>query len=408
MGLPSFYKNPRTSRVRKVLFQVHLWLGAGLGLYAALIGLTGSILVFRPEMQATGAICSEPSGSTRISAEAAANILRRAHPDLRLLTFIVPQADCGLYSGWLFGGSESILAHVHPETGRVLPTDPSAMKFWNVVSALHVSLLSGAIGHVWNGVLALITLVVLLSGAVLWWQGVRRWTRGLNIQFGARWARLNWDIHSAAGFWSLPALLLITLSGIYFIWPQPFRVAASAFGGLSQRGGSPKVYAAGSTKLASLDDIIAAAKSVRTKGRPGRINLSDSPSKAIRVVLYEEGFSAHHKYGYLFLHPVTLEVLRADLRETRTTADSLIAWLPALHFGSFAGLPSRVLWFAFGLTFPLLFVTGLLMWWNRRCKNTHLSAKRSVAAQRAPDEEQSMERLATAEAHGHPRHRQLL
>src|ERR1700676_3869860 len=35
--------------IRKVLFQVHLWTGIGLGLYVVVISLTGSLLVFRVE-----------------------------------------------------------------------------------------------------------------------------------------------------------------------------------------------------------------------------------------------------------------------------------------------------------------------------------------------------------------------
>jgi uncharacterized iron-regulated membrane protein len=346
-------------------------------LYAALIGVTGSLLVFRPELQHVTTGAPLPAGSARLSAEAAANVLRRAYPDRRLLTFIVPQSDRDVYSAWLFKGSHATLAHVHPVSGAVIRPDSDAMKFWNFVSELHVNLLAGASGHLWNGVLALVTMGILLTGAVLWWQGARNWTRGLKVQSGVRWARFNWDMHSAVGFWALPVLLLTTITGIYFVWPQPFRAAASAFGSLSQRGQHPAVPPAASEKLATLDEIIDAAEKVQTKGRPGRINLSQSPSKAIRVVLYEDGFTAHHEYGYLFLHPVTLEVLRADLRETRTAADSLIAWLPALHFGSFGGTPTRILWFAFGLTLPLLFVTGLIMWWHRRRKRARSNKGKS-------------------------------
>jgi len=41
---------------------------------------------------------------------------------------------------------------------------------------------------------------------------------------------------------------------------------------------------------------------------------------------------------------------------------------PALHdvhVGNFAGWPVKALWVVLGLTPPLLFVTGALMWWNR-------------------------------------------
>ncbi len=36
--------------VRKVLFQIHLWVGTGIGVYIVLMSLTGSIIVFRNEL----------------------------------------------------------------------------------------------------------------------------------------------------------------------------------------------------------------------------------------------------------------------------------------------------------------------------------------------------------------------
>lgn len=48
----------------------------------------------------------------------------------------------------------------------------------------------------------------------------------------------------------------------------------------------------------------------------------------------------------------------------------MLAWIGPLHLGTFggpglSGFGIKALWTLFGLAFPLLFVTGLLMWWNR-------------------------------------------
>jgi uncharacterized iron-regulated membrane protein len=49
-----------------------------------------------------------------------------------------------------------------------------------------------------------------------------------------------------------------------------------------------------------------------------------------------------------------------------TAGDAFLTWLGRLHVGSFGGRPIRVVWFVAGLAFPLLFVTGAIMWWNRK------------------------------------------
>ncbi len=43
-------QHPERFWVRKALFQIHLWVGTGIGLYVVLMSLTGSIIVFRNEL----------------------------------------------------------------------------------------------------------------------------------------------------------------------------------------------------------------------------------------------------------------------------------------------------------------------------------------------------------------------
>ena len=43
-------RRPQQLWVRQANFQVHLWAGIILAIYLVLIGVTGSIVVFRPEL----------------------------------------------------------------------------------------------------------------------------------------------------------------------------------------------------------------------------------------------------------------------------------------------------------------------------------------------------------------------
>jgi uncharacterized iron-regulated membrane protein len=63
----------------------------------------------------------------------------------------------------------------------------------------------------------------------------------------------------------------------------------------------------------------------------------------------------------------------------RTAGDVFLTWLGRLHAGNFGGFPVQLAWFAGGLVFPLLFVTGVLMWWNRFVRPQMRVADRSNA-----------------------------
>src|SRR5260370_16852160 len=43
--------NPRTSRLRVWMFNIHLYAGLALGLVITLVGVTGSLIVYKPETE---------------------------------------------------------------------------------------------------------------------------------------------------------------------------------------------------------------------------------------------------------------------------------------------------------------------------------------------------------------------
>ncbi len=65
-----FIDKPQQLWWRKAIFQIHLWVGIVLCLYLVVIALTGSMLVFREEIERTLAhhirIAAEPTGSATI------------------------------------------------------------------------------------------------------------------------------------------------------------------------------------------------------------------------------------------------------------------------------------------------------------------------------------------------------
>ncbi len=87
---------------------------------------------------------------------------------------------------------------------------------------LHTNLLIGATGRIVNGVGALSLILLCLTGAIIWWPGIKRWHRSLTVTWGAHIARINWDLHSALGFWFFLFVLLWGVSGVYFAFPHWF------------------------------------------------------------------------------------------------------------------------------------------------------------------------------------------
>lgn len=302
-------RQPQRVWLRRAAFQVHLWIGLAIGLYVVVLSLTGSVLVYRNELDryfsTPRAVFTETARA--MSADELRAAAGRAYPGWEVTDVVEGRtvrrpAGRGGRGGnrppdptasvTVQRGEERKDRLFDPYTGTDLgdsTTQAQLSILWMV--RLHDELLMDRPdGPWWNGLLSLVFTILVVTGAVVWWPGVARWRRSLTIKWSSGWRRLNWDLHSALGFWLLGFMLMWGISGWYLGMPEPLT-------NLVERYSDPNgVYGE----------------------RPGDIALT---------------------------------------------------WLSRLHFGRWRepgwGPWLKAVWAAVGLVPPIMFVTGLVMWWNR-------------------------------------------
>ena len=106
------------------------------------------------------------------------------------------------------------------ELERFGKADPKLIAAVEWLVDLHENLLLGMAGRRINGIGALCLTLVGLTGAVIWWPGTAHWRRSLTVNWKTSFARLNWDLHNAVGFWCFLSTMLWGISGIYFCFPD--------------------------------------------------------------------------------------------------------------------------------------------------------------------------------------------
>src|SRR5687767_15936328 len=92
----------RKSLPKRVIFQVHMWGGLSLGIYAFLIGVTGSVLVFREEI--VHRIAPEPAvgaSSGEISLERMVEAIRSQRPGWNIWAIEAPRRSDAPWSSYL-------------------------------------------------------------------------------------------------------------------------------------------------------------------------------------------------------------------------------------------------------------------------------------------------------------------
>lgn len=227
-----FWRQPEKTWLRRALFQVHLWTGIAVGVYIVLISVTGSAVVFRrdllfaklgnvPAAEATGKRMTEPQLREAVLEQYPGGEITKVVFSRRRLT----PAEVTLNVG-----GEKIEQRFNPYTG----VDMGELHPWSVAVMewfvdLHDNLLTGETGRQFNAVGGGLLCLLCLTGVVIWWRGNRDWYKGFFFNPRRGWKRINFDLHSALGFWSLAVLFLWGLTGVYFAYPQPFLTVVDYF-----------------------------------------------------------------------------------------------------------------------------------------------------------------------------------
>lgn len=365
--------------VRSAAARLHRWVALGLGAWFALLGLSGTALVWHDELDAwlnpawfgprpacgthptpiaaaldvfarhvggTAVMVTAPrrAGAAYVVSERRAGGARRQH-------FV--DVHCGLYLGARDWGAARVdRAHLVP-----------------AMYELHRALLAGDAGHVAVGIGGLVLLGVTLTGVVLAWprRSTRTaWLRALAVRRDASRQRLTYDLHRAAGLWLLPFLLLITLTGASLCFPQQGRALVGAL--LPTLDGGLQPVAAAPTLPVEPDALAAAAQSMWPAARWSRVQLPE-PGRALHEVRLRQDGEPRTDTGDTRVrvgpHGALIGVrdaLQAPAGET------LLGWMFPLHSAEALGAPGRWAWSLFGLAPGLFFATGAWLWWRRRCR----------------------------------------
>ncbi|CAG0956220.1 hypothetical protein RHDC4_00406 [Rhodocyclaceae bacterium] len=380
--MPPFGATRRTRR--KAWLQVHLWLGLCAGVVLTIAGITGSVLVFHHEIDEwlypQALLVADGGGEAAyrpvadLQAAAAATLPAAA----RLAGATYPRHDGAAFSFRYavpspVGGRDVVQVLVNPyagtvsgtitrrEAGRLLPATLVGFMF-----ELHYALLAGATGEIILGVFSVALIFSLLTGLIAWWPLDGKWRRALTIKPGAGPIRRNYDLHQMAGFYFLPVLLAVLVSGIYWVLPRQFMAVMHMLSPETVRR-YDVVSADGGSGLISLEDAVRRVRNRFPDGRPSWLYVPNERRPTTYTVCQEGIAGARFADRRCTVLDARLgRMLHVEEAGRGTAGDTFIAWQWPLHSGQAFGWPGRILVFLCGLACPLIFVTGYLRWWHKR------------------------------------------
>lgn len=381
----SWWRAPQRLWLRRALFQVHLWLGLLLTLYAVVIGISGSVLVFREEIEEAmhGNRLNVQEGPGPRNLERAIRNIEAARPQyvgVGLENFDRRDRAATLLMRPKRGVATSNyrIVSFNPYTGIVLLDQPRYAGVLGWMTNLHFYLLAGEAGLRASGLMALGLLMLCVTGLILWWPGVRRWAAALTLHRRARWQRFNWDLHSVIGFWCSAALAVVSFTGIYFAFPKPVAAMIVWVSGGDSRNATvsekPESKPDPSRPMLTVDEALRViGRTLPADAPAGYLQLPSSAVQPYRATGYYR-----HTAPYSQLVQVAVDSHSGAKLSSSDTRDSsrgmqIIQYFFAIHFGSFGGpgwigISVKLLWVLLGIAPALLAVTGMLMYWNRKLR----------------------------------------
>ncbi len=367
--LRRFFKRPQQLWIRRFNFQIHLWAGIILAIYFIVIGVSGSILVFRDELETVSGTkpwhkieAREPFASLT----SVVGNLKTAYPRSHIVSVRAPEDGDPTFVAVLQARRQIKVAS-DPASGTVLGQLPEGAAWIEWVLELHERLLIRPNGREVNGIGGAILLVVSITGLVVWWPGIRNWKRALLVDFRRGWRRINFDLHSASGFWTLLIACFWAASGIYFAWPvASVRLIQRFSPVINAKPPVVRVSPEASFGDLNLDNLVERARAADPGTKWKAIAFPYSRRAPLEMTMRRGGGVGREYEDIVYFNPYTGEYLTTWKYGVNKSLGDWLVWSQVpLHFGTSWGMTIKIIWAAAGLVIPLLTVTGILMNWNR-------------------------------------------
>ncbi|AMK76013.1 MULTISPECIES: PepSY-associated TM helix domain-containing protein [Methylomonas] len=362
---------------RQFWLAVHLYLGLSLGLLIAMVGLTGSLLVFYIDLDEwlnPQLIISEPTAQ-RQNYEDIFQALRHAEPTRQHgWRLEIPKDPQRAITARYYKPQETehhgfapLMLSVDPYTGTVL-----ANRFWGEFTMtwlydLHYKLLLDNPGKILMAIFGGLLLISLATGVYLWWPPLHKLKNALSLKHHASRERLNYDLHKLAGIYSLIVMLVLALTGIALEIPQYVNPLLGYFSPL-QAAPTPQ-SAPPSTQQAriSLDQAVAVGQARFPQARLCWIETPHNATGSYRINLRQSGEpSQRFPKTNVWVDQYSGQVLAVSNPDELGASDTVINWLHPLHTGEAFGLTGQLLVLVSGLLCPMLFITGVIRWLQKR------------------------------------------
>lgn len=361
-------------------FSVHRWLGILLGAWFALVGITGSILVYEDPLDAwlNPALLASAEQGIRISPERLLQKISEEHSLGRVERLRPPLAQGEVYR-LTFRTQPNRRVNVQrteamfaPVSGTLLGTRPteelgvSRPLLMKTIYEFHRNVLLGTAGSNIVGIAGFLLMASAITGLVVSWpRSAGGWAKLLRINWRANVTRVFFDTHRAVGAVFVVLLLLATITGSTLVYLNYVRDLVNVFSPVKSFPVVP-FNSSPRSESAEFARIIDKVRSTYPQQTIVEVHMPFRQTGGYLFYMKQPG--DEHRLGdtIAWVDPVTSEILIERSDRTRTGGETLMHWFYPLHSGTAFGSGGMIAMCLTGLTPILLVFTGLWVWLRKR------------------------------------------
>jgi uncharacterized iron-regulated membrane protein len=351
------------SKATRLLFSVHSWLGLVAGIFILSFFLTGSLIVFRKELNAW-----QHPGLHRVEGKGAYlsynELYRQAKaqvPELYLYSFrYIPQQRNETVELRVYHPvrKEYGLLYLDPYRGKVLGATWNN-SLYDLLLTMHYTFFLGRLGELMAGIFALALFGSVLTGLVVYRKHIGK---ALTFRVKLNWR--NWrtassGLHRLVGVWALFFNLLLSFSGFYMML-YAFDLKAQFGSNAASAVTAPPPVKQHLDRLIEKGEVLLG---------DGRFHYLDFPRKEGEpITIYTNGgFWLWGDYNNKVEFDNGTGLVRRVVHQRNMSAKEKAEYaLYTLHYGQYGGRGIKLLYALFGLAGALLSITGFALWYRRR------------------------------------------
>jgi uncharacterized iron-regulated membrane protein len=379
---------------RKLLYLSHLWIGLILGLYFSLLGLTGSSLIFKNELNRVFERnlhqIAVPADKTRASLDTIVQTFKQTTFGAKIGSIILPEKPDetitivyrsiqpnqpgGARHDWR-------QCFINPYSGAIVGDEIGGGEFFHTIRNLHARLLLEDVGINLNRYGVLFIIVLLISGIWLWFPSTKYFLLQLlqrtTIRFDGAVNRVVFDTHNAVGFYSSSFLLVLATTAVTALWYDQSNAVVS-FLTHSPFFAKKELPSQERELTFSYDQVFQNTKNAV----PGYSPVIITSNMTVLMQPPDNHF-VFPRLVNVSMDEKTCAIAKIDRPQDKPLGMQIMNWTMPVHFGQWGyGIgyyPVKCLWVLIGFCPSILCTTGFLMFWEKQKAEKRATERRASA-----------------------------